>query len=194
MQMPLTVHVRRFKRVRFPALMLFVLSAVPDAVRCAEDSAASAAPTHSAVTPEPKSGRWMERHHRFNERVTQGDVDLIFIGDSITHGWEGKGAAVWERFYGHRNAVNLGISGDRTQHVIWRLDHGNVDGIRPKVAVVMIGTNNSGKRNTAAEIVDGVTAVVAKLREKLPRTKIVVLDIFPRGEPWKPSLEPLIFF
>lgn len=124
----------------------------------------------------------MERHEQFNQRVQQGNVDLIFLGDSITHGWEGEGKAVWERYYGGRNAVNLGISGDRTQHVLWRLEHGNVDGITPKVAVLMIGTNNAGKRNTAAEILDGITAVVRKLREKLPRTKILVLDVFPRGE------------
>ena len=137
---------------------------------------------HSAVRPEPRGGGWMARHNRFNERVRQGNVDLIFVGDSITQGWEGAGKQVWEEFYGKRNAVNLGIGGDRTQHVLWRLDNGNVDGISPKVAVVMIGTNNSGgDRNNASEIVDGVTAVVAKLRAKLPSTKVLLLDIFPRG-------------
>jgi beta-glucosidase len=140
-------------------------------------------PAHSAVSPAPRSGGWMNRHEAFNQRVANGNVDLIFIGDSITHGWEGKGKAVWEKYYTKRNAVNLGIGGDRTEHVLWRLDNGNIKNISPKVAVVMIGTNNSGNgRNTAEEMIDGVTAVIEKLRAKLPKTEILLLDIFPRGQ------------
>ena len=140
-------------------------------------------PAHSAVNPEPRGGGWMKRHESFNQRVAKGNVDLIFIGDSITHGWEGKGKAVWEKYYTKRNAVNLGIGGDRTEHVLWRLDNGNIKNISPKVAVVMIGTNNSGNgRNSAEEIIDGVTAVIEKLRAKLPKTEILLLDIFPRGQ------------
>ena len=135
--------------------------------------------THTAVTPE-KRDRHQERHQAFNERVKQGNVDLIFIGDSITHWWEQKGREIWQEYYGHRNAVNLGIAGDRTQHVLWRLDNGNIDGISPKVAVVMIGTNNHPPRNTVEEIADGIIAVCKKLRMKLPETKILLLDIFPR--------------
>ena len=138
---------------------------------------------HSAVSPAPRSGGWMNRHESFNQRVAKGNVDLIFIGDSITHGWEGKGKAIWEKYYIKRNAVNLGIGGDRTQHVLWRLDNGNIKNINPKVAVVMIGTNNSGNgRNSAEEMIDGVTAVIEKLRTKLPKTEILLLDIFPRGQ------------
>ena len=140
-------------------------------------------PAHSAVSPAPRSGGWMNRHESFNQRVAKGNVDLIFIGDSITHGWEGKGKAVWEKYYTKRNAVNLGIGGDRTEHVLWRLDNGNIKNISPKVAVVMIGTNNSGNgRNSAEEMIDGVTAVIEKLRAKLPKTEILLLDIFPRGQ------------
>lgn len=147
------------------------------------DTDLGAKPTHSAVMPVPRGGGWMKRHERFNERVKKRDVDIIFVGDSITQGWEGAGRGVWKTRYGDRKAVNLGIGGDRTQHVLWRLDNGNVDGISPGVAVVMIGTNNSGgDRNTASEMVDGVTAVVAKLRAKLPKTRILLLAIFPRGE------------
>ena len=135
---------------------------------------------HSAVKPVPRSGGWMKRHESFNKRVAEGKVDLILIGDSITHGWEGKGKSVWEKFYGKRNAVNLGIGGDRTQHVMWRLDNGNVKGISPKVAVVMIGTNNSGN-NSPEEIADGLAAITKQLRAKLPETKVLLLGIFPRG-------------
>ena len=135
---------------------------------------------HSAVKPVPRSGGWMKRHESFNKRVAEGKVDLILIGDSITHGWEGKGKSIWEKFYGKRNAVNLGIGGDRTQHVMWRLDNGNVKGISPKVAVVMIGTNNSGN-NSPEEIADGLAAITKQLRAKLPETKVLLLGIFPRG-------------
>jgi beta-glucosidase len=142
---------------------------------------AQAAATNDAVVPVPREGNWMRRHESFNERVKQGNVDLIFIGDSITQGWENAGKSVWAEFYGHRNAVNLGIGGDRTQHVLWRLDHGNIDGISPKLAVLMIGTNNSGS-NTPEQIAEGVKAIVEKLRAKLPTTKVLVLAIFPRGQ------------
>ena len=113
-------------------------------------------------------------------RVKQGHADLLFIGDSITNGWEEVGRGVWSRFYAKRNAVNLGIGGDQTQHVLWRLDHGNIDGISPRLAIVMIGTNNAGHRQpeqTAA----GIKAIVQRLRDKLPKTKILLLAIFPRG-------------
>ncbi len=135
---------------------------------------------HVATDPVPREGGWLERHEGMNARVAQGNVDLIFIGDSITQGWETEGQKAWGRFYGHRHAVNLGISGDRTQHVLWRLDHGNLQGISPKAAVIMIGTNNS-RDNSAEEIADGITAIVESLREKTPDTKILLLAIFPRG-------------
>jgi lysophospholipase L1-like esterase len=135
---------------------------------------------NEAVIPAPREGNWMKRHESFNERVKEGNVDLIFIGDSITQGWEGAGKNVWAEYYAKRNAVNLGIGGDRTQHVLWRLDHGNIDGIHPKLAVLMIGTNNSGT-NTSEQIAEGIKAIVEKLRSKLPDTKVLILAIFPRG-------------
>jgi lysophospholipase L1-like esterase len=141
---------------------------------------AVATKTHSAVTP---ANRDVPRHSQFNARVKQGNVDLIFIGDSITQGWEKAGKEVWQKYYGNHNAVNLGISGDRTQHVLWRLDNGNIDDIEPKVAVVMIGTNNlSNNRNTVEETADGVIAICGRLRTRLPKTKILLLAIFPREQ------------
>jgi beta-glucosidase len=141
---------------------------------------AAEAPMHSAVKPEPRDPNWVKRHEGFNERIKKGNVDLLFIGDSITAGWSGGGKKVWEKYYSKRNAVNLGIGGDRTQHVLWRLENGNIEGISPKLAVLMIGTNNSGN-NTSQEIADGVAAIVGKLRKDLPKTKVLVLAIFPRG-------------
>jgi beta-glucosidase len=146
----------------------------------------------STLVPAPRDGAQMARHEKFNERVKQGNVDLILIGDSITQGWEGAGKDVWEKYYGKRNAVNLGIGGDRTQHVLWRLDHGNIDGISPKLAVVMIGTNNSnGADNTAEEIGAGIQAIVKKLREKLPQTKVLLLAVFPRDEKPNPRRDKI---
>ena len=141
-----------------------------------------AAQENDAIKPEPRnSATWKARHDSFNDRVKKGNVDLLFIGDSITHGWEGKDVkTVWDEAYGKRNAVNLGIGGDKTQHVLWRLENGNIDGIKPKLAVIMIGTNNSGS-NTSEQIAEGITAIVKKLRDKLPETKVLVLGIFPRG-------------
>jgi beta-glucosidase len=136
---------------------------------------------NDAIIPVPRDAGWMRRHESFNERVKQGNVDLILIGDSITQGWEGNGKNVWAEFYGKRNAVNLGIGGDRTQHVLWRLDHGNIDDINPKLAVLMIGTNNSGT-NTSDQIAEGVKLIVEKLRAKLPSTKVLVLGVFPRND------------
>jgi beta-glucosidase len=147
--------------------------------------------THSAVTPVARGDEgWVKRHESFNARAAQGNVDLIFIGDSITHGWEGAGKEMWAKYYAKRNAVNLGIGGDRTEHVLWRLQHGNVDGISPEAAVLMIGTNNSnGQDYTAEEIGDGITAIVHELRSKLPRAKILILAIFPRGSEPSPQRE-----
>lgn len=143
---------------------------------------AGAAHANSATEPVPKNEEWWQaRHASMNERVKQGHADLLFIGDSITHGWEGEGAAVWEQYYAPRNAVNLGIGGDQTQHVLWRLDNGNIAGLSPKLAVIMIGTNNHGS-NSAEEIAEGVTAIVRKLRTNLPGMKILLLGIFPRAD------------
>ncbi len=136
---------------------------------------------NTAIQPVPRGGGWMARHESFNARVKKGNVDLLMIGDSITHGWEGSGREVWAKYYGDRNAVNLGIGGDRTQHVLWRLENGNIDGISPKLAVLMIGTNNCGS-NTPEEIAEGVEAIVKKLRAELPKMKVLILAIFPRGE------------
>jgi beta-glucosidase len=140
---------------------------------------------HAAVTPADRSNVdwWMPRHEQVLHRVAQGDVNLIFVGDSITQGWENAGKAIWDRYYAPRNAVNMGFGGDRTQHVLWRFDHGEIDGISPKLAVLMIGTNNSnGQDHTAEEIADGIKAICARIQAKLPKTKILMLAIFPRGD------------
>jgi lysophospholipase L1-like esterase len=131
------------------------------------------------VVPKPREGRWMDLHRSFVERAKQGKVDLLFLGDSITQGWNDN--EVWKRFYGPRNAANFGIGGDRTQHVLWRIQNGELEGIEPKVAVLMIGTNNASS-GTPDEIAQGVTVIVEELRNRLPRAKILLLGVFPRSE------------
>jgi beta-glucosidase len=158
------------------AIVVFASSIVWLAASCV---AAADDKQPATVIPVPKEGGWLNRHEQINARAKQGDVDLIFLGDSITQGWNDNTA--WKKYYGSRKAMNAGIGGDQTQHVLWRLDHGNIDGIKPKLAVIMIGTNNSGG-NTSEDIAAGIKAIVAKLRVKLPETKILLLGIFPRGE------------
>jgi beta-glucosidase len=161
-------------------LLLFVLSSVlivPAATVLALDREVP------AIVPAPQTADWwMPQHERNVTRVRQGQVDLLMIGDSITQGWGDEGRAVWERYYAHRRAVNLGFNSDRTEQVLWRLQHGEIDGIHPKAAMVMIGTNNSGTRkDPPEETAAGVQAIVTLLRARLPETKILLLGIFPRG-------------
>jgi lysophospholipase L1-like esterase len=161
-------------RKMLPSLVFFACMATLAA-------AAEQATLHAAIDPAPREGKsWMQRHEQMNARVAQGNVGLLMIGDSITHGWEGSGKAVWEKYYAKRHAVNLGIGGDRTQHVLWRLQNGNIKGISPKLAVLMIGTNNSGS-NSPEEIAEGIEAIVSFLRKELPQTKVLILAIFARG-------------
>jgi lysophospholipase L1-like esterase len=140
---------------------------------------------HRCIKPVPRQDKGYERFLELNQRVkaSQSQAQVIFVGDSITQGWEGNGKDVWAKYYAPRHALNLGIGSDHTQHVLWRLDHGNLDGLRPKVAVVLIGVNNiPDTNNTPRYVLEGVTAVVRKLRENLPQTKVLLLGIFPFRE------------
>lgn len=128
--------------------------------------------------PPPEQWR-LERHNAMKARLLEGNADLLFIGDSITQGWEETGKEVWDYYYADRNAVNLGTSSDRTFHVLWRLDDLDFSKVSPKLAIIMIGTNNR-VMHTAEQIAEGVTAIVQSVRGKLPQTKVLLLGIFPR--------------
>jgi lysophospholipase L1-like esterase len=110
---------------------------------------------------------------QFNNR----DADILFLGDSITQAWLGAGRPVWEANFAGRNALDFGISGDQTQHVLWRMDNYPIQRLHPKVAVVLIGTNNT--HNTAPEIADGVKAVLSKTRTMYPGIQIILVSIMP---------------
>jgi lysophospholipase L1-like esterase len=154
---------------------------------------APAAPTTEAVKPAPQvpdvaapkvgrdgkiEKRFEAKHESFLKRAKEGKIGLLFLGDSITEGW-GKAPKIWEEHYGKDDVANFGISGDQTQHVLWRIDNGELDGISPKVVVLMIGTNNI--RTSKEKILAGVTKVVDEIHAKLPESKLLLLAIFPRG-------------
>jgi beta-glucosidase len=162
------------------------------AVMGAQVARAADGGANPATAPEPrKDPWWTERHAELNDRAKKGG-DVAFIGDSITQGWEAAGKGAWDKFYEPRHAVNLGISGDQTQHVLWRLQNGNLEGFAPKAAVIMIGTNNAPHAEQSAEqIAEGVGAIVTLVREKSPNTKILLLAIFPRGEKPNPQREKI---
>jgi lysophospholipase L1-like esterase len=134
------------------------------------------------------NGTWLKQHEDINRIGENGKVDLVFLGNSITQSWGGQGRDVWllgqkswNANYQNRNAANFGISGDCTQHILWRIENGNFDHISPKVIVLMAGTNNL-PHNGSKDIAKGVKAILRQLRRKCPKAEILLLGIFPRGE------------
>lgn len=147
--------------------------------------------TPAIQNPDWTKAWWVERHQdKIDERKRMNNqVDLVFIGDSITHSWEDLGESEWRQYYQPRNALNLGFSGDRTENVLWRIANGAVDDINPKLVVLMIGTNNAGHRKEdPTETALGIKKIIGALQTKLPNTKILLLAIFPRG---KSSQDPM---
>lgn len=148
--------------------------------------AVSAAPQNPAIIPAPRNPQtapaWLSRHEGIVEEAKKGGIELLFLGDSITDNWRKKGLPVWEKYYAPRHAANFGIGGDRTQHVLWRIEQGELDGLKPKVIVLLIGTNNSNS-DSADQIGEGVERIVADVRAKCPDSKVLLLGIFPRNKP-----------
>jgi len=131
---------------------------------------------------------WFSQHIAINKIGKQRQVDLVFLGNSITQGWGGEGRdvwsaapEVWEQKYKSKKAANFGISGDRTQHIIWRIKNGNFENINPKLIILTIGVNNF-PFNTAEEISEGIKKIVNELITKTPKSKILVLGPLPTGE------------
>ncbi len=124
-------------------------------------------------------------HERFVKVAQEGTAELVFLGDSITAGWGSK-KNIWETAFGQYKPANFGIGGDRTQHVLWRITNGELDGIKPKAVVLMIGTNNSGT-DSSDGIANGIKVIVETIRKKQPQAKILLLAVFPRGEKVSPN-------
>ncbi|MBS1721898.1 MAG: hypothetical protein JSS66_02705 [Armatimonadetes bacterium] len=142
-------------------------------------------PANPATTPADRLNEdwWKQRHEQCIEITKKGGVDIVFLGDSITQGWESTGKAAWDKWYGDKHAANFGFSGDRTEHVLWRLGHGEIVGLKPKVVVMMIGTNNVGHGSSnPKQAAQGISLILKTLMKELPSTKILLLAVFPRAE------------
>jgi len=146
-----------------------------------------------AISPVLHPGK-EKSHASFNVISKKGEAPLVFLGDSITAGWNGKGKKAWDKYWAPMKAANFGIGGDRTEHILWRLQNGNYDGLKPKLTVLMIGTNNTGHQgramkehngavysSNAEQTTEGVSAIIKLLKQKQPQMKILLLAIFPRG-------------
>lgn len=171
------MHKRQVLRLGLAALIL------PTSV------AATSPRTVPAATPISRMDLrwWRARFEAKQQELRSRRVDLIFLGDSITQDFETGGppewrnsAAVWQRFYGDRHAVNLGFKGDATSHLLWRVQNGEADGIAPKAAVILIGANNLGRlRWSAPDTVAGIEAIIRQLRQRLPNTRPLLLGVLP---------------
>ena len=153
--------------------------------------AVSAFAHFSTVPAMPDSARirswWLERFDEKKDLAAKGGYDVVFLGDSITEGWETAGSNVWREVFcsDPYRALNCGFGGDRTELLLWRLDHGQLEGLNPKAFVLMIGTNNTGHRTPEAEsptdTVLGIQQAILRLLGKFPEAKIILHPIFPRG-------------
>lgn len=166
-------------------LALAALSSIALAQTPAPNAAPAAAPVpppkvdaSAAIEKPDPSGKFRWAHASFVGR-SRGPMDVLFLGDSITEGWT-KAPHVWDHYYGLLRPANFGIGGDQTQHVIWRIENGELDAAKPKVVVLMLGTNNTGS-HTAEEITAADKKIVGMIRAKIPDAKILLLGIFPRG-------------
>lgn len=152
---------------------------------------------NTAVVPVPRleqdSYNWWVRHALVLGARAAAEPDVVLFGDSITHFWAGEprahianGPRAWAETFGARRVLNLGFGWDRTQNVLWRLDHGEFDGLRPKLVVLNIGTNNfsatgSSRANTPDEVAAGIRAIRERLRRLSPSTHVLVMGVLPRG-------------
>jgi len=152
---------------------------------------------NTAVIPvsklEEDSYDWWERHEQVLKIQKEIDPEVVLIGDSITHFWGGEpwsdnvhGERIaWNSVFAPYRVLNMGFGWDRTQNVLWRLDHGQLDGLRPEVVVILIGTNNTSetenaRANVADEIAEGLRAICDRVEAKVPNARIVVMAVFPR--------------
>jgi lysophospholipase L1-like esterase len=178
------------KFTALPFVVSFSLLTGPACV-LSGDTAGADTRSNAAAIPVDRLGEawWAERHAAvLADGKRHSDAQLLMIGDSITNNYvkatlpDENFQPTWKQFYEPRIALNLGFSGDTTANLLWRLDHGEIDGLRPKVAVVLIGTNNTGvAKQTAEQTEVGIDAVVVDLERRLPLTKILLLGVLPSG-------------
>ena len=156
--------------------------------------AAIAAEDSPSMPKERTDDLGIEQKQEINADIKKmdGKIDLAFVGDSITRRWRGEGnIQVWNKYWGSYRAVNMGIGGDATQNVLWRLKNGQLDGYQARVFVVMIGTNNCwGDKPVPADVAAGIKAILDLIHSKQPEAKILLLSILPTGDKPNPGREP----
>lgn len=136
--------------------------------------------TATPEKPVPQSDPLaIERFHTINQEVRSGPHTILFLGDSLTQKWD---PSVWDRYFGARGGLNAGVNGDRTEHLLWRLENGNLDGTAPALVVLMIGTNDIGRNRPADMVAEGVRRILQVLRGGVPTSRILLLGILPRSE------------
>jgi lysophospholipase L1-like esterase len=138
----------------------------------------------SVISTKRTEDWWQLRHQQKLAGLQEisEHIDILFLGDSITHAWEVEGEEYWQQHFAHRRALNLGFAGDRTEHLLWRLQNGAVKGLSPQWVILLIGTNNAGHRLDAPEdIATGVQTILDELQLQLPTSKILLMAIFPRS-------------
>ena len=135
-------------------------------------------PPQPANQPAPPFNQ--ARHDSFVEIAKRGNIDVLWVGDSITDWWAKAGIEVWKANFASLNPANFGIAGDTTQGVLWRMQNGELEGFKAKLIVLMLGTNNIN-RNPVDEIVDGDRLIVEEFKKRQPQAKVLVLGVFPRG-------------
>ena len=163
---------------------VLIAAALTAATVFAQPTTVPATRPDSTVVGRPQSGkmarRFLELHGQYVERARQGNVDVVFLGDSITQKWR-DAPDIWKQRFEPIKAVNFGVMGNVIQHVLWRVEHGELDGISPKVVVLLIGTNNANGKDSAP-IVVGIRHLIDVIHGKCPRTKVLLLAIFPRDK------------
>jgi N-acetylglucosamine-6-sulfatase len=134
------------------------------------------------------------RHRTFMDIARGSQIELVFVGDSITDGWRNAGQTIWDQHFAPLKAANFGIGGDTTQGVLWRMQNGEIDGYKAKLIVMMLGTNNIN-RNPNDEIVDGNRLIVEEFKKRQPQAKVLILGIFPRApqatDPYRASIKDI---
>lgn len=145
-------------------------------------AAVAHAPRAATPVPKTENQNWMPQHLANVALARKGGIDVLFVGDSLTRCWSREGREVWASHFAPLHAANIGISGDCTQHVLWRLQNGELENIHPKAIVVLIGTNNISAGDSPADIAQAVGAIVGEIRHRLPEARILLLGVLPRRE------------
>lgn len=191
------IQTRRLLLVAIPCLVLASATSTPVFAQSPEPATTNGVATNNAIIPvtwlEKDSYNWDERHAQVLELQKTFDPEIILIGDSITHFWAGppiskqqNGPKAWNDTFGQHRVMNMGFGWDRTQNVLWRLDHGEMDGLHPKFVVLNIGSNNFSKTrnardNSPTEVTEAIGAIIDRIHTKTPKTEIIVMGVLPRG-------------